>query len=103
MQQTSFIFDKIGFLVETTRSLLQFQPPPSMRKRPRVESPEEQIKPKRSKMDGNSYTTIIRYDCGGEDLPVGTAEVCFFLFNSFFLILIFFCCFFLDVFRINSK
>lgn len=80
--QTSFIFDKLAFIVESVRPLLQYQPQ-SIRKRPRVDSNqiEEPSLPKRMKMDA-AYTTIINNTYG--DVPIGQAEVRFSNSMNFF-------------------
>lgn len=63
--------------MESVRPLLQsFQSQPqSMRKRPRVDSTEEQHLPKRFKREPALYTTIVNNVYG--EYPVGTAEVSF--------------------------
>lgn len=85
--QNSFIFEKLAFIMESVRPLLKFQQQPqSTRKRPRVDSTDEQNLPKKFKMDSASYKTIITNAYG--EFPVGTNEVGFKIQGNFFRILI---------------
>lgn len=74
LNQNTFIFDKLAFIVETVRPLLLPPRPQSMRKRPRVDSTEDANLPKRCKLGPTAYTTIYSNVSPQEELPVGTVE-----------------------------